>query len=101
MLPGAGQGICLILHFETSFRIVVPKFGAVFKQKPQAMMKCIAILTETDADYPEWVEQLTNWKYLWAVELALLLLIVILVIIACRLYFQVKEVERLLNERKE
>lgn len=59
------------------------------------------MMTETAADYPEWAMQLCSWKYLWMVELGLLLLIVILIIIACRLYFQLKEAEGFLKKKDE
>lgn len=48
-------------------------------------------MTKQLEDYPEWVETIINWEYIWVIEATLLLVIIILVIIACRLYYQLKE----------
>jgi uncharacterized protein YpmS len=55
----------------------------------------------TEDHYPEWAQTICSWKYLWVVELALLLAIIILIITACRFYFQMKEAERFLKEDEE
>lgn len=55
----------------------------------------------TEDHYPEWAQTICSWKHLWVVELALLLAIIILIITACRFYFQMKEAERFLKEDEE
>ena len=67
------------------------------------IMKMIGIqhISDRNTTVPDWFVTFYDSGYFWVAIVVLMVVAAGLIVVACRLYYQIQEVERILEERKE